>query len=210
MPSSPEFRHAKNWEKAVPFWRLARRIPELIYWKNSIQANQGKSQRRQILSGNFYNHIRARDIKNCILSRQWRTYYKFCCERNPWDKLLSRYAWRYAGRDKLLPDAISPELMDEFLTASLAETPSLSDYDCYTNKQGQVILDKIIRYEKLNEDLAEVCNHLGIEFDGELKELVKVSSKNSSLSYRDVFSPKQRDLITSACKNEIKLFGYEY
>lgn len=39
----------------------------------------------------FYNHMPAHAIEAEILEEVWDEYYKFCFERNPWDKTLSHY-----------------------------------------------------------------------------------------------------------------------
>ena len=39
----------------------------------------------------FYNHMPAREVKQRVPVDVWNGYFKFCVERNPWDKLLSHY-----------------------------------------------------------------------------------------------------------------------
>ena len=38
--------------------------------------------------GDYYNHIDAFSIRESIGPDIWDKYYKFCIERNPWDKTL--------------------------------------------------------------------------------------------------------------------------
>ncbi|MEM6965921.1 MAG: sulfotransferase family 2 domain-containing protein, partial [Bacteroidota bacterium] len=47
----------------------------------------------------FRNHNTAEEIKNNIDPNIWNSYYKFCFERNPFDKVLSHFFWR-GGHDK--------------------------------------------------------------------------------------------------------------
>ncbi len=39
----------------------------------------------------YYNHIPAYIIKQRTNKKIWDTYFKFCVERNPWDKTLSHF-----------------------------------------------------------------------------------------------------------------------
>ena len=39
----------------------------------------------------YYNHISAGEVKKYISDEVWNTYYKFCFERNPYDKVVSGY-----------------------------------------------------------------------------------------------------------------------
>src|SRR6266542_3679403 len=39
----------------------------------------------------FYNHMPASEVKHQVPTGFWNGYFKFCVERNPWDKVLSHY-----------------------------------------------------------------------------------------------------------------------
>lgn len=202
MPSSPEHKLSRNWERAVSSWRLPYRIPELVFWQDTIQKYNGLSQRQQILRGNYYNHIRACDVKACIPNKIWNSYYKFCCDRNPWDKILSRYVWQYHGAgkhlDPKLPNEVTAELFTDYINRGIKSSPSISDYPFYSNRQGRVIVGKIIRFENLASEFAEVCRQLGILGIGAFK------TNASIVSIKDA-SPKESNKTNSSAKQNSKL-----
>src|SRR5918997_5095351 len=47
----------------------------------------------------YYNHIPAERVRVLIGTAIWDEYYKFCFERNPWDKAISLYFWLTRNRD---------------------------------------------------------------------------------------------------------------
>lgn len=213
MPLSPEHNHARNWEGVVGGWRILQRIPELIFWRDTtIQNYKGMSQRRQILHGNLYNHMRAVDIKACIPAKIWNNYFKFCCERNPWDKLLSRYAWQYKGHDSELPNGVSSHLFTSYLQQNFKASPPLSDYAFYTDNSNKLLVDKVMRFEDLTNDFATVSNNIGIpaKLELQLKHGHRSPELSNKFAYRNIYTSEQRQLVEEACAKEIKLFGYEF
>ena len=210
MQSSAEYDLSRNWEGTVPWWRIPLRIGEMYFWQNPIQHHPSGSQRRQIINGNFFNHIRARDIKSCIPRNIWNSYFKFCCERNPWDKLLSRYCWSNRNKDQRLPNNISPDLFDEFIKHSSVTSPYISDFSFYSDASGKVLADRVMRFERLDDDFGAVCQQLGIPFSGKLNIQLKRSNKKEKLQYQHIYTEEQKNIVAKSCAKEIALFNYHF
>ena len=155
---------------------------------------------KQLLSRKkFYNHIHARYIRARIPSKQWKNYFKFCVERNPWDKTLSHYYMLRSWSGGKLT-------LDEYF----ANKQYCLNYPFYTSPNGEVMVDRILKYENLNIDLAEVFSHLGIPFHGSLGVSAKSEHRKEKKHYRDMFSANQTEIVTQVFQKEIEMHGYKY
>jgi len=162
---------------------------------------------RRIIAGEakelFYNHIPAWKLKKRLPADVWNNYYKFCVERNPWDRVISQYFWRY----RTLPESKRPSI-DEFLESSHVRSLKRKGYYLYTVR-GTMQVDKVCRYESLAEDLDFVRQHLKLPEAIELPT-TKSTYRSDRRHYRDVLTDRQRDRIAELFREEIELMGYEY
>ena len=76
--------------------------------------------------------------------------------------------------------------------------------DWLKNDEGIIDLDKIIRFENLQEDFNLVANELGIS--DELPHINKTSKTN----YRDFYDESTKRIIADWFHEDIKVFGYTY
>ncbi|MDX1641955.1 MAG: hypothetical protein R3220_09680 [Balneolaceae bacterium] len=175
------------------------------YWNPlpEIFENNGRSIKSTI--GNlwrkkkFYNHITALKVKQRIPGKIWDTYFKFCVERNPWDKTLSHFFMRKDRRGGNLS-------LDEYLE----EKNFCVNYWKYCDPSGRILVDKVIRYESLMDELGQVFRDLGVPFDGTLGVRAKSSHRKSKKPYREVFSARQKEIIEKAFRKEIEMHGYAF
>src|SRR5262249_43190633 len=107
----------------------------------------------------YFNHIPAAAIRDRVGPDVWRTYFKFCVERNPWDKTLSYYHMTNAREGGGLS-------FDRYLARSdfPLNLPKYTD----PGEPGRVLVDRVVHYERLADDLRDVFDSLGIPFDGSL------------------------------------------
>lgn len=142
----------------------------------------------------------ATEVRARLDQRVFSEYFKFCVERNPWDKFLSFY-WMVKQRQ------YSNLTIDEFLDF---EDIGLN-YPLYTDPtQHLVLVDRIIRYEDLVLGLDEIFNNLGIVWNGDLNYRAKGEYRKDLRHYREVLSERQAQIIYDRFKVEIDLHGYEY
>ena len=143
------------------------------------------------------NHASAREIRKKIDPEIWNSYYKFCVERNPWDKVLSHYHMlRYRAEGALTLDSY-------FDNGALPR-----NYGKYTDKDGSVMVNEIIKYENLNAGLAETFRRLGVPYNGSLGVRAKSEYRVDRRPYVDVFTRDQLAHISRLFANEIEMHKY--
>jgi hypothetical protein len=148
----------------------------------------------------FYNHMPASLVQKRVSARIWKSYFKFCVERNPWDKVLSHYHMHAAREGGSLS-------LDEYL----ARGRFPRNYFRYTNRSGaKVIVDRVLRYEDLLGELGEVFALLGVPFDGTLAVEAKSEYRTDRTPYQLIFNDEQRRIVENAFAKEIELHGYRF
>jgi hypothetical protein len=147
----------------------------------------------------FYNHIPARLVKHRISKTVWNSYYKFCVERNPWDKTLSHY---HMQNDRSGGNLTLDQYFDsgEFCL----------NYPLYTDQNNKMIVDRIIKYEQLSTELIEVFEKFGIPFNGKLGARAKSSHRKDRRPYHQIFSEQQKAVIDKVFSEEIKMHNYKF
>jgi hypothetical protein len=144
----------------------------------------------------YWNHNPAWLARAKLGRRVWDSYFKFCFERNPWDKAVSRYWWSVQGMTN------RPSL-SEFV---LAGHPRLkSDWPIY-GFGDDLAVDAVGRYERLEEELRSILAGRGLKLDVALPR-AKASQRKRDEAVR--FSPQSAARIEELFHREVEAFGYE-
>ena len=171
----------------------------------------------------WYNHMPAVRIRELVGTEVWNDYYKFTTIRNPFDKMVSgfhmyeRRASRASVGRKLSrwvgltlragppprPDRPAPVRFRHWVRSGGA----LLDRDKYMIG-GAECLDGYVRYEHLSEDLARVCEHLGLAFEPERLPSFKSGNRPSGLSVVEYYDEPSERAVRELYAWEIDRFGY--
>ncbi len=146
----------------------------------------------------FFNHAPAWYVRRYLGKAIWDGYFKFCFERNPFDKAISRYFWitqkkDLAGLEYFLESA-SPNL--------------LSDWDMYTIDDN-IAVDFVGRYENLVEDMKTVTKKIGLSMELKLPR-AKANYRQDRRHYSKIINSKSQFLIEQTCAAEIAMFSYQW
>lgn len=128
-------------------------------WERRIREWGVRDFRRFVLDRrrpDFKNHLPGPRIRQMVPSRVWDSYFKFAVERNPYDKVLSGYAWSNEIRQR--------EGRAQLSLDSFVQGPSIYEYkDWHRYAEGHsLVVDRVLRFEELDTQLAEVAAMLGL------------------------------------------------
>ncbi|MBE0640359.1 MAG: hypothetical protein IH598_17740 [Bacteroidales bacterium] len=171
----------------------------------------------------FFENIPAWQIKCRLPKSIWNNYYKFTIERNPWDKCVSRYFQSKGifepkyGKELTFPswfEYFENRLKTPWVTTAWgSEAPY--NYPRYANPwTDEILVDKICRYENLEEELADVFNMLRVPFGGLNDYHAKANYRTDRTHYSEFFAEKKHqpyiEEIAKVFKKEIDLMNYKF
>ena len=150
----------------------------------------------------FYSHIGAQTIRGLVDEEVWGTYFKFCFERNPWDKVVSAY-YHFTHKSAQRPT------ISEFIQSGTGNTVGGNGgFDLYT-VSGEIVVDRVCLYENLDQEIGAVMDRLGLP--GKLRlPHAKSEYRIDRRHYRELLSEEDRVKISRVFAREIAYFGYTY
>ena len=139
----------------------------------------------------------------------WNDYFKFAVVRNPFYRCVSRYFYtRKYFDERQQVEVWDRDSFDQFLRYH-AELIN-ENWPMYTQKD-EIIVDFVVRYERLEEDLAEVSARIGLPRNL-FEDLRDIRAKGGYRPERsapgEIFDDRQKLLVALLCRKEIEAFGY--
>jgi hypothetical protein len=148
----------------------------------------------------FYNHMPAEQARALLNDDTvWRSYFKFAFDRNPWDRQVSFYHHRYRREAE-------PPPFSSFIKGD--SRARINNYEIYSI-DGDVAVDFVGRYERLEEDLKHALAEVGLTLDQALPR-AKTTFRKSDKPYRDYYDSDTRAIVGDWYQREIKLLDYAF
>ena len=167
-----------------------------------------------VLYGGSPWHYTAEEL-SFINPKKFHRYYKFSVVRNPWERLYSvyRYApidvrkfWRsplkFIHRFATFEEFIDRGLDEETVNTFYFVKPQTS----YVYIDRQLAVDKIIKLERLDEDIKPLCGRFP-QFD---RGIPHINVSGPPVDVRNIYSPRMRDKVGKLYASDIEAFGYSY
>jgi Sulfotransferase family len=149
-----------------------------------------------------YNHMPAAMVRKAVGEQTWGDYFRFAVERNPWDTVVSLYFWKFRER----PGARQAPPFGEFVLEQSVE--KLAANQRIYRIRGEIAVDRVLRYERLDEELGEVWRHLGLPGSPELPRAK--GSARPRRDYRELYDDQSKARVAELFAASIRDFGYEF
>lgn len=158
-------------------------------------------------------HAKAIAAYEMLPRELFNELFKFAFVRNPWDLQVSSYHHIERERPHLLKGIKD---FEGFLRWKL--DPSARPYqyiidtsielqsDYLIDLNGNVIVDFIGRYERLEQDFQEACARIGIR----APRLPHKRKATDRTAYQKYYTDETAELIAKHFKRDIEMFGYSF
>lgn len=178
-----------------------------------INKNAGTSISRS-LGINFKIHLTIKDLINNydVDQNSYKELFVITCVRNPWDRALSQYFYRVkTNQCNMKTNPISFKDWVKCVYGKNKDdyyinTPKmfLTQVEWLEDFNGKIHVDKIMRYENLENDFNEVSKILNI------KKTLPRYNTTIKKKYREYYDLETRKIIEDYFERDIKLFKYKF
>jgi hypothetical protein len=171
-------------------------------------------------------HLSASEYVDCgyLPQQEFSAYFKFSFVRNPWSRILSEYRYRnyfhhLSFRDFVLNKLPRPGWDDQYRHV-------MPQYDMLHDRQGNLLVDFVGRFESLQQDFDRVCERLGIvdsslphrnrsdkksrDLKRKLRNFLFMNGENRFQNMAEFYDDETREAVTEYYRKDIDTFGYEF
>jgi hypothetical protein len=152
----------------------------------------------------LHTHASASQVRSVLGRKVFDSYYKFAVERNPWDRQISLYAHRKWKRGEPV------DYFDRDMKSLVYRNTSyvrMNNWSIYAIGRD-IVADRVIRYERLDEEIGELIATLGLPDLGDMPRLR--SYVKDRPHYSTYYSDATRDLVGKWYAREIDALGYKF
>ena len=158
-------------------------------------------------------HAKVVAAKELLPKEFFDSLFKFAFVRNPWDLQVSSFHHirrerpQFLGGHEDFEDFLRWKLNPERAYQYHLDTSIELQSDYLIDLHGDLVVDFIGRYERLEVDFAEACRRIGIA-QPELTH--KRRAKDRKQDYRSYYSDETAGLVARHFERDIQLFGYSF
>ncbi len=150
----------------------------------------------------FRKHANLRKAQSVIPAPVYDGLFKFAFVRNPWERLVSWY--QYVQKTPSHEDCRPGEAFADFARRFL-QKPRRAQWWMIEDRGGGMGLDYVGRFENLNDDIAYLCQRIGIA-----PQALPHRNKMATKDYRTFYDDGLALAVKHTWAREIETFGYTF
>jgi hypothetical protein len=148
----------------------------------------------------FYNHMPAREARRHLGQEIWNSYFKFCFERHPFDRVISLYYWRHKREPR-------PSIT-QFIDSGVPSLLRQRGYELYTIDDALAV-DRVCRYENIDAELAQLQRQFAFDAPLELPR-AKGAFRADRRDPHEILSDADKQRIHALFRTEFERVGFDY
>lgn len=157
----------------------------------------------------FSMHITPLELQR-IKSKGWcKNYLKFAIVRNTWDWHVSQYHFHkqnnHAIYHVIFKDMSFKQYVEWAVLAENIVSSKSMQKKFISDEAGNVLLDRVLRFEELKHDVADLMSELGIN-----KNLPSYNRSKRKSDYRKYYSEAEKVMIEETFKEDVDYFGFDF
>jgi hypothetical protein len=152
----------------------------------------------------FDSHIPARGLRDKLPRAVFQDLFKFAFVRNPWELLVSRYHYILQSPTHSLHTTVKQLGDFSAYLRWLFQHDKRQQQDFLVDERGQLLVDFVGRFERLEADFSEVCRRLRI--CAPLKSL----NMSQHCDYRTYYDRRTLQLVADNFRHDIERFAYTF
>jgi len=185
--------------------------PEKFKIPRPAKMHEGKPNKMYDVWQTLLLHAKASDAKTELPYDVFNNFFKFAFVRNPWDLQVSMYHFILREPTSSTYPQVSQLGSFEAFIEWVVKTPqpypkgiTKLQREMITDSEGNLLVDFVGHYEKLQEDFNFLRQKLNIP------ESLPHLNRSQHKDYRDYYNDYTRNLVTEHFKDDIELFNYRF
>jgi len=162
----------------------------------------------------WLNHLTCSEIKSYgnIPDKKYEEYFKFTFVRNPWERLISEYAWKFYNNFKLFKQFcidISEMNYENWISNykdPLAFVQHIkAQHEYIYDSKGNLEINFLGKYENFNRDFQSICEGTNLKYN---EPYFYNKSKHKHYTY--YYDKLTKELVSRIYKDDIEIFNYSF
>jgi hypothetical protein len=173
----------------------------------------------------FYHHVSALELLEHFERRgwAWNEYRKFAVARNPFDRAVSLFHHHRLIRAGRVPGLAPATALWRRVTFPLRARQTFADFVRHTlptsslarpllgfmaDRDGELLVDDILRLETLDEELPDYLRGVGIHLDDDA--VPRINRTPNRAPFPSYYDEETRRVVAEHYADEVRRFGYDF
>ena len=182
--------------KNTLLWEPPRNI-NTDYWRkyNTFNANS------------ISHHFTVSSAKEYLGEESFSKLFKFTFVRNPWSRLVSSYFYRLEKNEWKNTITFSEYIKNLGNNIEYGKyiVHSLNCLDWISDKNANILVDFIGKFENLQGDFDKLCDELGIQ-----RETLTHINQTDHKHYTEYYNEETSEVVAKRYAKDIEYFGYKF